>query len=166
MGIGIGIGSGIGSGSGARGGRASGVGIEQIARACATKGLSSESVHSLWFLGIPPALRSMVWPRAVGNALKISPEIYELYGSRAGSVRRRRYSGLGGAASTAAASSFDAGNADARGRGHGKESSLRKIEVDLQRTFPSLCLFQRGCRLHDKLFRVLEAFACFRPELG
>ena len=138
------------------------MGIEQLARECSTRGrLSLASVRSLWFLGIPPALRSIVWPRAVGNALKISPEIYELFGSRADTLKKRRASGTSNASG-----SFDALKRRQRGTGRGKESSLRKISVDLQRTFPPLCLFQRGCRLHDKLYRVLEAFACFRPELG
>eukprot|EP01127_Copromyxa_protea_P022210 TRINITY_DN7880_c0_g1_i2.p1 TRINITY_DN7880_c0_g1~~TRINITY_DN7880_c0_g1_i2.p1 ORF type:complete len:500 (+),score=110.62 TRINITY_DN7880_c0_g1_i2:195-1502(+) len=47
-----------------------------------------------------------------------------------------------------------------------KEPSITLISLDLPRTFPALSFFQVGGPLHHDLRRILEAFVCFRPELG
>ncbi|KAI9187798.1 hypothetical protein H9P43_002189 [Blastocladiella emersonii ATCC 22665] len=36
-----------------------------------------------WFKGVPPRLRGIVWSRAIGNALHITPDVYALCGQRA-----------------------------------------------------------------------------------
>eukprot|EP01127_Copromyxa_protea_P014131 TRINITY_DN3893_c0_g2_i1.p1 TRINITY_DN3893_c0_g2~~TRINITY_DN3893_c0_g2_i1.p1 ORF type:complete len:278 (+),score=38.12 TRINITY_DN3893_c0_g2_i1:122-835(+) len=40
------------------------------------------------------------------------------------------------------------------------------IVLDLPRTFPLLAFFQEGGTFHDNLRRILEAFVCFRSDLG
>jgi len=40
------------------------------------------------------------------------------------------------------------------------------IPLDLPRTFPALAFFQPGGPWHDHLRQVLEAYACYRPDIG
>ena len=44
---------------------------------------SASSTVSLWRLGVPPRLRKEVWPRAIGNALKINTTLFDIYRKRA-----------------------------------------------------------------------------------
>jgi len=49
---------------------------------------------------------------------------------------------------------------------HGKEGTLGLIQLDIPRTFPELAFFAEGGPLHDPLRDVLEAYTCFRPDVG
>ena len=40
------------------------------------------------------------------------------------------------------------------------------IQLDLGRTFPALALFQPDGPLHQSLSEVLEAYVCYRPDIG
>lgn len=47
-----------------------------------------------------------------------------------------------------------------------REKSISLIEQDIRRTFAELSLFQEGMLYHDSLYRILQAFAMFRPDIG
>ncbi|XP_038607890.1 TBC1 domain family member 12-like [Tachyglossus aculeatus] len=44
---------------------------------------STRRVRELWWQGLPPSVRGKVWSLAVGNELNITPELYEIFLSRA-----------------------------------------------------------------------------------
>ena len=67
--------------------------------------------------------------------------------------------------SPAAASSPPLGDAPAAAL-HGKEGTLGLIQLDIPRTFPELAFFAEGGPLHEPLRDVLEAYTCFRPDVG
>uniref|UniRef100_A0A669DRP8 TBC1 domain family member 14 n=1 Tax=Oreochromis niloticus TaxID=8128 RepID=A0A669DRP8_ORENI len=47
-----------------------------------------------------------------------------------------------------------------------RESSLELIKLDISRTFPQLCIFQKGGPYHDVLHSILGAYTCYRPDVG
>ncbi|XP_075421288.1 TBC1 domain family member 14 [Ascaphus truei] len=47
-----------------------------------------------------------------------------------------------------------------------REASLELIKLDISRTFPSLCIFQKGGPYHDMLHSILGAYTCYRPDVG
>ncbi|KAI4874769.1 hypothetical protein NFI96_023552 [Prochilodus magdalenae] len=47
-----------------------------------------------------------------------------------------------------------------------REASLELIKLDISRTFPNLCIFQRGGPYHDVLHSILGAYTCYRPDVG
>ena len=48
-----------------------------------------------------------------------------------------------------------------------REKSIQIIDTDIPRTFPRLAgLFQTGGPHHRKLYRILEAFTMYRPDIG
>ncbi|GFN83403.1 TBC1 domain family member 14 [Plakobranchus ocellatus] len=47
-----------------------------------------------------------------------------------------------------------------------KESSVKVIKLDVSRTFPHLCIFQKGGPFYDLLHNLLGAYACYRPDVG
>uniref|UniRef100_K3WR42 Rab-GAP TBC domain-containing protein n=1 Tax=Globisporangium ultimum (strain ATCC 200006 / CBS 805.95 / DAOM BR144) TaxID=431595 RepID=K3WR42_GLOUD len=102
--------------------------------------------HSMWRQGIPPSIRAKVWPLAIGNKLKITPEMYQIYRRRAIAYKQER----------------EAGAPNVIGREH----SLALIDTDLPRTFPSLKLFDASGPYYEFLLEVLETYACYRPDLG
>ncbi|XP_068597076.1 TBC1 domain family member 12 [Brachionichthys hirsutus] len=113
-------------------------------------------VRELWWQGLPPSVRGRVWSLAIGNELNITPELYEIFLSRA-REKWRSYSETSSV--TDSESAEGASLAD-------RESSLDLIKLDISRTFPSLFIFQKGGPYHDLLHSVLGAYTCYRPDIG
>eukprot|EP00698_Gefionella_okellyi_P001339 TRINITY_DN11287_c0_g1_i1.p1 TRINITY_DN11287_c0_g1~~TRINITY_DN11287_c0_g1_i1.p1 ORF type:complete len:803 (+),score=100.74 TRINITY_DN11287_c0_g1_i1:39-2411(+) len=103
---------------------------------------NTEQVIRLTRAGIPPMVRGQVWPLALGNTMGVSRDMFELF------VRRARAE----ARTTSGSGSTSNGS--------------RLIEVDVVRTFPELSLFQHNGPITEHLTEVLQAYACFRPDVG
>uniref|UniRef100_A0A8C6NV37 Rab-GAP TBC domain-containing protein n=1 Tax=Nothobranchius furzeri TaxID=105023 RepID=A0A8C6NV37_NOTFU len=110
-------------------------------------------VRELWWQGLPPGVRGRVWSLAISNELNITPELYEIFLSRA-KEKWRSYSETSSVNDNGGASLAD------------RESSLDLIKLDISRTFPSLFIFQKGGPYHDLLHSVLGAYTCYRPDIG
>ncbi|XP_034040678.1 TBC1 domain family member 12 [Thalassophryne amazonica] len=117
---------------------------------------ATRRVRELWWQGLPPSVRGRVWSLAIGNELNITPELYEIFLSRA-KEKWRSYSET----SSVTDSESDGGASLAD-----RESSLDLIKLDISRTFPSLFIFQKGGPYHDLLHSVLGAYTCYRPDIG
>ncbi|KAM4607424.1 TBC1 domain family member 12 [Polymixia lowei] len=113
-------------------------------------------VRELWWQGLPPSVRGTVWSLAIGNELNITPELYEIFLSRA-KEKWRSYSET---------SSVNDSESDCGVSLADRESSLDLIKLDISRTFPSLFIFQKGGPYHDLLHSVLGAYTCYRPDIG
>ncbi|XP_065805327.1 TBC1 domain family member 12 isoform X2 [Labrus bergylta] len=109
---------------------------------------SSRRTRDLWWGGLPPSVRGRVWSVAIGNELNITAELYEIFLCRA----KERWRSVGQSVDEAAPADI--------------ESSLELITRDIARTFPSLCVFQKGGPYHDLLQSILGAYTCYRPDVG
>ncbi|XP_019358147.1 PREDICTED: TBC1 domain family member 12 isoform X1 [Gavialis gangeticus] len=116
---------------------------------------STRRVRELWWQGLPPSVRGKVWSLAVGNELNITPELYEIFLSRA----KERWKSF---SETSSENDIEDAGASAADR----EASLELIKLDISRTFPSLYIFQKGGPYHDLLHSVLGAYTCYRPDVG
>ncbi|XP_013361659.1 PREDICTED: TBC1 domain family member 12 [Chinchilla lanigera] len=114
---------------------------------------STRRVRELWWQGLPPSVRGKVWSLAVGNELNITPELYEIFLSRA-KERWKSFSETSSENDTEGVSVVD------------REASLELIKLDISRTFPSLFIFQKGGPYHDVLHSILGAYTCYRPDVG
>ncbi|XP_073345484.1 TBC1 domain family member 12-like [Pagrus major] len=108
---------------------------------------SSRRARDLWWGGLPPSVRGRVWSLAIGNELNITAELYQIFLSRAKEKWR----------SLSETETDD---------GPDSESSLELVTRDVSRTFPSLCVFQKGGPYHDLLQSILGAYTCYRPDVG
>ncbi|KAI4893560.1 hypothetical protein NFI96_021352 [Prochilodus magdalenae] len=113
-------------------------------------------VKDLWWQGLPPNVRGKVWSLAIGNELNITPELYEIFLSRA-KERWKTFKDTGCEVETEVESGASVAD---------RESSLDLIKLDISRTFPSLFIFQKGGPYHDLLHSVLGAYTCYRPDVG
>ncbi|XP_068182999.1 TBC1 domain family member 12 isoform X2 [Antennarius striatus] len=116
---------------------------------------ATRRVRDLWWQGLPPSVRGRVWSLAIGNELNITPELYEIFLSRA----KEKWRSYSETSSVTDSESEGASLAD-------RESSLDLIKLDISRTFPSLFIFQKGGPYHDLLHSVLGAYTCYRPDIG
>ncbi|KAM8806138.1 TBC1 domain family member 12 isoform 1-T1 [Eudromia elegans] len=116
---------------------------------------ATRRVRELWWQGLPPSVRGKVWSLAVGNELNITPELYEIFLSRA----KERWKSFSETSSENEIEDAGASVAD-------REASLELIKLDISRTFPSLYIFQKGGPYHDLLHSVLGAYTCYRPDVG
>lgn len=103
----------------------------------------TSALLSLVEKGVPPLLRQRVWPNLLGNVLKVTPEAFQLYWSRAQASPSGGFSGL-----------------------PGKEATVRLIDEDLKRTFVPLGFFNRGEPLYDVIRKMLLTYAFYRPDIG
>ncbi|XP_028657707.1 TBC1 domain family member 14 isoform X2 [Erpetoichthys calabaricus] len=115
----------------------------------------SRKVRELWWQGIPPCVRGKVWSLAIGNDLNITHELYDICLARA----KEKWKSLPVASPEAESEEPVVPLAD-------KEGSLELIKLDISRTFPNLCIFQKGGPYHDMLHSILGAYTCYRPDVG
>ncbi|KAJ9592631.1 hypothetical protein L9F63_015704, partial [Diploptera punctata] len=111
---------------------------------------SSRKARDLWWQGIPPAVRGKVWKLAIGNDLNVTHQLYNICLSRA----QERLKEVGDTETPQSGDNVD------------KEASMELIQLDIARTFPHLCIFQRGGPYYDILHCLLGAYVCYRPDVG
>lgn len=92
--------------------------------------------------GIPIEIRGEVWCNLVGNALRISPSLYETLLVKFRIADQNCELDL----------AF--------------KKNIKVIEVDLHRTFTDLSHFRQGGILHQPLKNILAAFSFLRTDLG
>ncbi|XP_076466923.1 TBC1 domain family member 12-like [Babylonia areolata] len=116
----------------------------------------TKKVRELWWMGLPTNVRGKVWQMAVGNDLNITKDLYEICRSRAEDrirlIQECRDAPGSPETTTEPPSS--------------KEASVKVIKLDVSRTFPQLCIFQKGGPYHDLMHNLLGAYACYRPDVG
>lgn len=115
--------------------------------------LSSRKIQNLWWQGIPPCVRGKVWLLAIGNELNVTPELYEICVTRAHELLKTVSN------TTSCDSGTEIDNPD-------RQASVELIQLDISRTFPQLCIFQKGGPYYDILHSLLGAYACYRPDIG
>uniref|UniRef100_A0AAR2LUG9 Rab-GAP TBC domain-containing protein n=1 Tax=Pygocentrus nattereri TaxID=42514 RepID=A0AAR2LUG9_PYGNA len=110
---------------------------------------SSKRVKELWWQGVPPSVRGRVWSLAIGNDLNITHELYDICLARA----KERWN-----ASSAPSTTTDTDTGDAGSSHADREASLELIKLDISRTFPSLCIFQKVKLLSENLPKLFAHF--------
>jgi len=113
-------------------------------------------MEHFWRQGLPPRVREVLWPLAIGNVLRITPELYEIHLRQAADARR---------VDEASAANVLVTLSEPR-KSHGREQSTKCIPFDLPRTFPTLAFFSEGGPLHQDWRSILEAYTFFRPDIG
>jgi hypothetical protein len=117
-----------------------------------SKKVWSKGVDVVYREGIPPRVRGRVWPKAIGNGLSVTPQLWTIFLQHAQHAR---------AAHTCPPTTGGRGVALA-----GKENTFADIDVDLARTFPHLAFFQEGCPMNHDLRDLLDAYCFYRPDRG
>lgn len=105
--------------------------------------------RDMWWRGIAPRSRGVVWMRAIGNDLGLTKTSFEAALGRARDAEAQAKSGHGSAEDMRAASWFGAISRDVR-----------------ERTWPDLRIFQPGGPLHQSLVDVLRAYSMYRSDIG
>lgn len=105
--------------------------------------------RELWWRGIAPRSRGVVWEKAIGNQLGLSDSSYTAALRRAQALEKtiKRGSQL----------SPDEEK---------KKAWLDRIEKDVAATYPELRIFQPDGPLHGALLDVLKAYAMYRSDVG
>ena len=87
----------------------------------------------------------------IGNVLKVTPEVFEIYKKRALDIQL----------------SFNEDEQPvSNDQNLGKEKNVRLIKEDLKRTFIPLGFFSIGEPLYQKIRELLLAYAFYRPDIG
>lgn len=105
--------------------------------------------RELWWRGVAPRSRGVVWAKAIGNELDLSDSSY------AAALRRAR--------ALEATIKKGSGLSSEEER---KKGWLDRIERDVGKTYPELKIFQKGGPLNESLLDVLKAYAMYRSDVG
>lgn len=109
---------------------------------------SCKKTQSLWWRGLPPPVRGRVWRLGLTNTLNLTPQLYTILTKRARDQLE------------------SPGAGDGNKEELSREETLELIRLDVSRTFPQLCIFQRGGPYFDLLHNILGAYVCYRPDIG
>ncbi|MES1909747.1 MAG: hypothetical protein MHM6MM_002442 [Cercozoa sp. M6MM] len=113
------------------------------------KSPESSRVRDLVFrVGVPPQFRGKLWSLLIGNALMVTPELFDAFAQRA------------------RLSIENDDDTDSLSTLVGREETVRLIETDLERTFPTLAFFQKDGPMHAALRRLLHTYCFYRPDVG
>jgi hypothetical protein len=104
----------------------------------------------------------------LGNSAHVTPDLYAICCDQASVLLTGLAQDVAGTAELASASTpaVPSSSHPLIQRAVGREPSLRLIAVDIPRTYPTLAFFHADGPLAAPLHRVLEAYACFRPDVG
>jgi hypothetical protein len=105
--------------------------------------------RELWWRGVAPRSRGQVWAKAIGNELGLSNSSYTAALRRAQALEATIKKGSG-----------------LSGEEEKKRGWLDRIEIDVQKTYPELKIFQPDGPLHEVLLNVLKAYAMYRSDVG
>ncbi|KAI9752930.1 MAG: hypothetical protein M4579_005416 [Chaenotheca gracillima] len=113
--------------------------------------VSQSRTRELWWRGVTPRSRAVVWPKAIRNELELRESSYDAALKRArdkeAEISHSQSSGSKGR-KTREAVWFDA------------------IRRDVATTYPELRIFQSEGPLHDSLVDVLMAYSMYRSDVG
>ena len=167
----------------------------------------ARTTREMIFRGIPSNMRPRAWPLLLGNDLKVTDELFEIFAGHGRRARMaleavqkkterkhaKRVQEMERKKAAAAAAGSDGGNDEGPGAEVnttprkrrassldpgspllmaaaqgvlGREESLALIDMDIPRTFPDLAFFTPGGGLDEELRKVLEAYVCYRPDVG
>ena len=111
--------------------------------------IREKRTRELWWRGIAPRSRGVVWSKAIGNELGLSETSYKAALSRAHESAARVAAGSGTVEDSKHAAWFD----------------LIHTEVE-EKTWRDLRIFQKGGPLSQALVDVLSAYAMYRSDIG
>jgi hypothetical protein len=90
-------------------------------------------------------------------------DLYDICGKqgKAARARRRLSASRDFSPSSPSSSATDEDLTD-----NSRVNSVSLIELDLPRTFPALTIFNKDGPCHQQLLEILEAYVCYRPDIG
>lgn len=109
--------------------------------------IMKSETRELWWRGVAPRCRGIVWKRAIGNTLAVSGETFRLALKRAYELER----------SVKESTTL---------KGSRERRIYEGIRRDVARTYPELKIFQQGAPLHEPLLDVLFAYSTYRSDIG
>ncbi|KAK5134325.1 hypothetical protein LTR08_006754 [Meristemomyces frigidus] len=105
--------------------------------------------RELWWRGVTPKSRALVWQKAVGNELELSHASFEAVLRRVGEVEERIAEMPG------------------EERSKSKEAAwFDAIDRDVPNVYPETEVFEKGSPVHQALGEVLKAYATYRGDVG
>lgn len=135
---------------------------------------TSKKVEELIWAGLPPSIRGKLWLLSTGNDLHITKDLFQIFLTHArnklkttnGEDEEGDWGSNPTATAEAAAATLDGSGSAILHNSLSREQSVHLISLDVSRTFPHLCIFQIGGPYYDSLRSILEAYVCYRPDVG
>ncbi|OQR90217.1 hypothetical protein THRCLA_09404 [Thraustotheca clavata] len=142
-------------------------------------------IEALCFAGIPKEVRGRAWAAMLGNRLQINEQLFEICKTRAKAVlvevtaakEKEKQIGRPSLTIDTSPEMLDGGYVVVTSPQHAKstlteqliadnERNIKLVKLDMPRTFGNHPLFQDGAVGTQKTYEVLEAYTCYRPDLG
>ncbi|KAI9715738.1 MAG: hypothetical protein M1812_005736 [Candelaria pacifica] len=110
--------------------------------------ISEPRTRELWWRGVSPRSRGVVWQKAIGNELELTEASYIAALTRAKNIQA------------------EIERQGSQGESRKEKTWFEAIERDVRDVFPELKIFQKGGPLNEGLVDVLMAYSMYRSDVG
>ena len=134
-------------------------------------------VRQFCFAGIPPSVRGEAWPALIGNQVKVTRGLFDMFSKQAAEIETRlrhvermaeedREEEEAAVATELSKEKITTSSSHPTEREETLFHSLKCILLDLPRTYPDLAFFHGDFDEANALKQILTAYACYRPDVG
>ena len=135
-----------------------------------------KKIKEYFYMGLPPTVRGRVWMLCLGNKFSITKEYYQIQVVNSKEILKKYkkkeineniYLNKDNNIEKIDDNNIESDEEDENNiNSKDKEKSINVIDLDIERTFPSLGLFKGNSPMAEDLREILRVFVISRPDIG
>ena len=135
---------------------------------------NNKNIKKYFYEGIPNIIRGKIWSLCIGNKFSITKEFYDIEAKKSiqllmklerNSYKKNKNNDESDNSSSLSISTKKKYSQYIK-KTLDKEKSINLIDLDIERTFPSMGVFKKDSQLGDNLREILRIFVVARPDIG
>jgi len=135
---------------------------------------NNKNIKQYFYEGIPNIIRGKIWSLCIGNKFSITKEFYDIEAKKSiqllmklerNSYKKNKNNDDSDNSSSLSISTKKKYSQYIK-KTLDKEKSINLIDLDIERTFPSMGVFKKDSQLGENLREILRIFVVARPDIG
>ena len=135
---------------------------------------NNKNIKKYFYEGIPNIIRGKIWSLCIGNKFSITKEFYDIEAKKSiqllmklerNSYKKNKNNDESDNSSSLSISTKKKYSQYIK-KTLDKEKSINLIDLDIERTFPSMGVFKKESQLGENLREILRIFVVARPDIG
>ena len=135
---------------------------------------NNKNIKKYFYEGIPNIIRGKIWSLCIGNKFSITKEFYDIEAKKSiqllmklekNNYKKNKNNDESDNSSSLSISTKKKYSQYIK-KTLDKEKSINLIDLDIERTFPSMGVFKKDSQLGENLREILRIFVVARPDIG
>jgi hypothetical protein len=135
---------------------------------------NNKNIKKYFYEGIPNIIRGKIWSLCIGNKFSITKEFYDIEAKKSiqllmklekNNYKKNKNNDESDNSSSLSISTKKKYSQYIK-KTLDKEKSINLIDLDIERTFPSMGVFKKESQLGENLREILRIFVVARPDIG